>query len=122
MPLTMLAAKSFLSKAWPFLLAAAVAILIVAVYLSGKSAGKGEAETARLESNVEALEDKGTADANAATARTEDAVRATVERTELEEAVNNAPDDPAARRRAYYECLAKLQQARKGGGAAPSCG
>lgn len=114
------AIKAFLSKAWPFLLAATVLIAVVMIYREGKDAGTGEADRARLEGNVKSLEDKSAADTNAAATRVTDATRAVVEREELKEAVANAPD-PASARRAYYACVSLQQRARADNRPAPEC-
>ncbi len=53
------------------------------------------------------------ADATAAEQRRVDDARAVTETQEIKEAVNEAGPDAAAKRAAYYECLRKIQQARR---------
>lgn len=78
-------------------------------------------ENARNRGNIEALEDKAKADANASTSRTDAAVRAQAEGRELEEAINEARTEGRDPRAAYYECVRLQQQARTAGRPTPQC-
>ena len=92
------------------MLAAALALTLA--YCSGRSDGKakGDVQNARQgEANAKA---DRKADTKAADERRVDDARATTESAEIKEAVN-AEIDPADRRAAYYECVRKLQQARR---------
>lgn len=120
--LTFAAVKQLLARFWPVAVGALVVAILLLAYCEGKDAGRSDAERSRLEGNVEALEDKGRADEKAAETRLQDAERANAEQTELKEAVTDAKATGGDPRRAYYDCLAKLQQARKSGGSAPTCG
>lgn len=73
------------------------------------------------ERNAEIAKADRKADAKAAVERRADDARATAETQELKEAVNEAGNDAGARRRAYYECLAKLQAARARNQSPASC-
>lgn len=116
-----LAVKGFMKAWWPFLLAAAVAIILLVVYLEGKSAGTSNADRARLKGNVKALEKKNKADAGAATSRVQDATRTVIEERELKEAIDEAKSQGRDPRAAYYECVRVQQRARKAGNPAPAC-
>ncbi len=120
--LTMLAAKIGLSPRVLIggLIALAVAALLTLTYCLGKSAGKGEANEARLEGNVEAVKADRAADTKAAETRRTDDARLTAEQSELKEVTTNAPD-PAAARRAHYRCIRLQQAAREAGREPPSC-
>lgn len=61
------------------------------------------------------------ADAKAAEERRSDDARLTKEGQEIKEAINEAGNDPAARRAAYYRCVAKQQEARQKGALVPDC-
>lgn len=61
------------------------------------------------------------ADQTAATSRVADQARADTEATQIKEAVNEAGNDPAARRAAYYACVRAQQAARRAGKLAASC-
>ena len=100
---------------WPVLVIIAVLIVVAIVYREGREDGAAKPEKARLEANVKAGEQKAVADEKAAETRLDDTVRLNTEQSELKEAVANAPDDPASRRRMYYDCLGRLQQARREG-------
>ena len=118
---SMLAIKAFFKSAWPFMLAAAVGLILLLTYCEGKKSGRAGADQAREQGNVEALENKGKADTKAGETRTTDAVRAQVERQELEETVNEARSEGRDPRAAYYECVRLQQQARAGRRPAPTC-
>lgn len=118
---SMLAIKAFFKSAWPFMLAAAVGLILLLTYCEGKKSGRAGADLAREQGNVEALENKGKADTKAGETRTTDAVRAQVERQELEETVNEARSEGRDPRAAYYECVRLQQQARAGRRPAPTC-
>lgn len=115
------AVGGFIKRAWPFLLAAAVGLVLLLTYCEGKRSGRARADLARERGNVEALEDKGKADANASAARTDSAVRAQAERRELEETIDEARSQGRDPRAAYYECVRLQQQARAAGRPAPAC-
>ena len=118
---SMLAIKAFFKSAWPFMLAAAVGLILLLTYCEGKKSGRAGADLAREQGNVEALENKGKADTKAGETRTTDAVRAQVERQEREETVNEARSEGRDPRAAYYECVRLQQQARAGRRPAPTC-
>ena len=118
---SMLAIKAFFKSAWPFMLADAVGLILLLTYCEGKKSGRAGADLAREQGNVEALENKGKADTKAGETRTTDAVRAQVERQELEETVNEARSEGRDPRAAYYECVRLQQQARAGRRPAPTC-
>ena len=118
---SMLAIKAFFKSAWPFMLAAAVGLILLLTYCEGKKSGRAGADLAREQGNVEALENKGKADTKAGETRTTDAVRAQVERQELEETVDEARSEGRDPRAAYYECVRLQQQARAGRRPAPTC-
>ena len=118
---SMLAIKAFFKSAWPFMLAAAVGLILLLTYCEGKKSGRAGADLAREQGNVEALENKGKADTKAGETRTTDAVRAQVERQDLEETVNEARSEGRDPRAAYYECVRLQQQARAGRRPAPTC-
>jgi hypothetical protein len=61
------------------------------------------------------------ADEKAAEQRRADDARSTTEAQQIKEAVNEAGNDPAARRAAYYRCVRVQQAARKSGKRAASC-
>jgi hypothetical protein len=61
------------------------------------------------------------ADGNAAVQRRADDARAATESQEIKEAIHEAGPDPAARRRAYYDCIVRIQAARRDGKQPPSC-
>lgn len=119
--MNLLAAKAFVARAWPFLLAAAVGAILLLTYCEGRKSGTNAADKARLEGNAKAQEKKAGADAKAADARVEDAVRLEQEQTQLQEAVEDAKD-PADARRRHYACLRLQQAARKAGSSPPACG
>ena len=60
------------------------------------------------------------ADAKAGVERRADDTRAAAEAAEIREVINEAPD-PAAARRAYYECVGLQQAARRDGRQPPAC-
>lgn len=119
---SLLAVRGFLTKAWPFILAAGCIILLIVVYRAGGSAEEAENERDQAKASVEALEQKGAADTNAAAARTQSAVRLETERAELQEAVTDAQVQGRDPRAAFYECVRLQQAARKAGRPAPPCG
>lgn len=59
------------------------------------------------------------ADAKAAEERRSDDARLTTEAQEIKEAINEAGNDPAARRAAYYRCV-ELQQSARARGEPPA--
>jgi hypothetical protein len=61
------------------------------------------------------------ADQKAAEQRRADDSRSTIEVQQIKEAVNEAGNDPAARRAAYYRCVRVQQAARKSGKQPASC-
>jgi hypothetical protein len=61
------------------------------------------------------------ADQKAAEQRRADDARSTTEAQQIKEAVNEAGNDPAARRAAYYRCVRAQQSARKSGKPSPGC-
>lgn len=61
------------------------------------------------------------ADAAAAEQRRADDARSTDEATQIKEAINEAGNDPAARRAAYYRCVVRQQSARRDGKPSPDC-
>ncbi len=61
------------------------------------------------------------ADEVAAVQRRVDDTRISTETAEIKEAINEAGPDPEARRRAYYACVARLQQARASGVVTARC-
>lgn len=71
-----------------------------------------ERHNARVEAAIAKADRK--ADAKAAEERRADDARAVTESQEITEAINEAGSDPAARRRAYYECVRLQQAARRG--------
>ena len=56
---SMLAIKAFFKSAWPFMLAAAVGLILLLTYCEGKKSGRAGADLAREQGTVEALENKG---------------------------------------------------------------
>jgi hypothetical protein len=78
---------------------------------------------AQHEAKVEAKTAKADrkADNNAADQRRTDDARSTTEATEIKEAVNEAGNDPAARRAAYYRCVQLQQSARSNRKPSPDC-
>jgi hypothetical protein len=77
-----------------------------------KHDAKVEAKTAKADRK---------ADNHAADQRRTDDARATSEAQEIKEAINEAGNDPAARRAAYYECVRKQQSARSNRKPSPDC-
>jgi hypothetical protein len=97
-------------------------VLLIAMLMVGKCSydksvirnheAKQEAATAKADR---------TADTHAAEQRRADDARSTTETQQIKEAVNEAGNDPAARRAAYYSCVRKQQSARKSGKPSPGC-
>jgi predicted lipid-binding transport protein (Tim44 family) len=104
----------------------AVIAILIALLLAGLGIGKC-AYDKRVIANHEAKQEAATAkadrkaDAKAAEQRRADDNRSTAEATEIKEAVNEAGNDPAARRAAYYRCVQLQQSARKSGKPSPDC-
>jgi hypothetical protein len=77
-----------------------------------KHDAKVEASTAKADKK---------ADNHAADQRRTDDARSTDEATQIKEAVNEAGNDPAARRAAYYRCVRAQQSARRDRKPSPDC-
>lgn len=114
------AIKTFLGKAWPFILALVIVVILAVVFKTGAKMAKSEADLQRERGNVEALEGKNKADANAATQRRADDLRLNDEGAQLKEAQRNA-QSPTDRRLARHRCIRLQQQARKAGQPTPAC-
>jgi hypothetical protein len=96
----------------------AVIAALVACLVIGLGIGKC-AYDKRVIANHEAKQEAATAkadrqaDAKAAEQRRADDSRSTDEATEIKETINEAGNDPAARRAAYYRCVQLQQAARR---------
>lgn len=119
---TWIAIKEGVSRFWPFILVILVLIVIAAIYLSGRDAGKEQSAVVikSIKGQLQATQEKAAADANAAEAQLSDAERLANESRQLEEVIDHAPD-PNAARRSYYRCLRVQQRARAAGDPAPAC-
>jgi len=93
-------------------IAALIALLIALLGVGKCSYDKRLIETHDAKQDAANAKADRKADTKAAEQRRVDDARATTETAEIKEAVN-AEIDPAARRAAYYECVRKLQQARR---------
>ena len=78
-----------------------------------------ERHNARAEATTAKADRK--ADAKAAEERRADDARAVTESQEIKEAINEAGNDPAARRAAYYRCVSAQQAARRNGKPPADC-
>jgi hypothetical protein len=108
-------------------LAGPVAYLILAIgaaiLLFGGKALYDHSVISKHDTKVEAKTAKADrkADNHAADQRRTDDARATSEAQEIKEAINEAGNDPAARRAAYYRCVQLQQSARKSSKPSPDC-
>src|SRR5205085_7365495 len=102
--LSITAIKAFFKSAWPFLLAAAVGLILLLTYCEGRKSGSNAADLSRERGNVKMLENTAAASENAAAARLDDQERQQQEQVQLQRVTNNA-NSPAERRRAFHHCL-----------------
>jgi len=110
----------FLKRAWPFLLAAAVGLVLLLTYCEGKRSGKAGADLAREKGNVKTLQRVNKANEAAAENRLTEQARVNKEQRELQEAVSHETD-PRERRRAFHRCLRLQQSARAANREPPEC-
>jgi hypothetical protein len=98
---------------------AAVLLLILGVGKCAYDKSVIDKHEAKVEAKTAKADRK--ADNHAADQRRTDDARATTEAAEIKEAINEAGNDPAARRAAYYECVRKQQSARSNRKPSPDC-
>lgn len=122
MPLpSLLAARAFLSKAWPFILVAAVAILMVVIYRAGVDAERDRWEAAEARKKVQAEQQARKADEALREAEKGHSADADARRKEMDDATRHIPDQPLTARQRATLCVELRRQARATGAPEPAC-
>ena len=105
----------------PVTIAVLILLAVLAILAAKSCYDSSVIEDARRAGNAEAIELKAKADEHAAEARGHDQQRAATEAEQLKETVDEAVEQGADPRAAYYACLRLQQSARAANRPAPAC-